>query len=92
MTDDLLTLMVQSGGQISGLVLKTMLQSTPAMLGLMGNIMNPLLLLPYGVMVGALPAIGTIAAAAIAVGILKQNHLGNTIGITELFAMWYKNQ
>jgi len=71
MTDDLLTLAVQSGGQVAGLMLKTMLTSTPAMLGLMGSVMNPLLLLPYGIVVGALPAIGTIAAAAIAVGILK---------------------
>jgi len=71
MTDDLGTLIVQAGGQLTGLMIKSALISIPATMGFLGNIANPLLLLPYGAMMGALPAIATLGAAAIAVGILK---------------------
>jgi len=71
MTDDLMTLLAQTAGQLSGQLLHAGLLSIPAGMGMVGSLMNPLLLLPYGLMVGALPAVGTIASALILMGILK---------------------
>ena len=67
MTDDLMTLMVQTGGQLSGQILHTMLTSTPALMSMTSGLLSPLLLIPYGFLIGAVPIIGTM----IAVGILK---------------------
>ena len=67
MTDDLLTLMAQVGGQLSGMMVKTGFQTMGSMMGLMGSIANPLLFLPGT----ALAAVGPIVAAAILMGILK---------------------
>jgi len=67
MTDDLGTLIIQTGGQLTGMMVHSMFTGIPATLNLIGVIANPLLLIPYGFLIGAVPIIGTM----IAVGILK---------------------
>ena len=71
MTDDLVTLLAQTAGQLSGQMLHAGLLSIPAGMGMIGSLMNPLLLMPYGLMIGLLPAIGTIGSAAILMGLIK---------------------
>ena len=67
MTDDLMTLLAQTGGQLSGMMLKTMITTIPTGFNLMGTLMNPILwVLPYGVLAG-LPLIGILITA----GLLK---------------------
>jgi len=43
MTDDLATLIVQTGGQVIDMLIHSMLIGAPSMLNLMGNIIHPLL-------------------------------------------------
>ena len=64
MTDNLLTLVVQTGGQLTGMVIKSTMQSIPGLIGLVAG--APLTLLTSGI--GAVASLGT---AAIVVGILK---------------------
>ena len=72
MTDDLATLIAQTGGQLTGMIIKTGILSLPATtLGLVGIIANPLLALPAATLTGVVPAMAIVAAAAIAAGILK---------------------
>ncbi|MGB8311598.1 MAG: hypothetical protein WCE81_07025 [Halobacteriota archaeon] len=64
MTDNLLTLVVQTGGQLTGMVIKSTMQSIPGLIGLVAG--APITLLTAGI-----GAAASLAAAAIFVGILK---------------------
>jgi hypothetical protein len=43
MADDLATLIVQTGGQVTDMLIHSMLIGAPSMLNLIGNIIHPLL-------------------------------------------------
>jgi len=71
MTDDLATLIVQTGGQLTGLIIKSAIVNIPgtmnAGLSLMGTMANPILwIMPYFILSG-LPVLGTM----LAIGIIK---------------------
>ena len=70
MTDDLATLVVQTGGQLTGMMIHSMLSTGPSVLNLVSNLANPILwIAPYTVL-GILPmATAGIGLAAVALGI-----------------------
>ncbi len=61
---DLLTLVVQTGGQLTGMVIKSTMQSIPGLIGLAAG--APMTLLTAGI-----GAAATLGAAAIFMGIFK---------------------
>jgi len=71
MTDDLAVLIVQTAGQVAGMMFHSALIGIPSGMNLIGTIANPLLLIPYGLMIGVVPIIGTIGSALILMGIVK---------------------
>lgn len=53
MTDDLATLLVQTGGQLTGMIIKMGITTIPTGLNVMSSLLNPLLwVIPYGLLVG----------------------------------------
>ena len=61
MTDDLATLLVQTGGQLTGMIIKMGITTIPTGLNVMSSLLNPLLwVIPYGLLVGVPAAVAMI--------------------------------
>ena len=74
MTDDLATLVVQTGGQLTGMVIHSVLNTGPSVLNLVSSLANPILwIAPYTVL-GILPIVTAgigLGGILITAGILK---------------------